>query len=47
MHGASKVGGVISGKGGGDLGWVGGAVLFEGTIGGDIRVCRGGFITPR
>ena len=47
MHGASKVGGAISGRGGGDLGWGGEQVLFEGTIGGDIRVCGGGSITPR
>ena len=47
MHGASDVGGVISGEGGEGQGWGGEQVLFEGTIGGDIRVCRGGSITPR
>ena len=47
MHGASKVGGVVSGRGSEGLGWGGEQVLFEGEIGGDIGVCRGGSITPR
>ena len=47
MHGASRVGGVGSRRGGVGLGWGGDQVLFEGTIGGDIGVCGGGSITPR
>ena len=47
MRGASKIGGVGSGRVGEGLGVGGEQVLFEGTIGGDIRVCRGGSINPR
>ena len=47
MHGASQVGGVISGRGDEGLGWGGEQVLCEESIDGNIKVCGGGSITPR